>query len=71
MANDPKIKIEDLPAGTAQGAQELGEAELDGVVGGIKDGTSNTLMSGAVARPSLRARPRPGASDPDSGDEFV
>ncbi len=71
MADDPKIKIEDLPEGTAQGAQEIGEAELDGVVGGIKDGTSNTLMSGAVARLNLRAGPRPRLSDPDSGDEFV
>ncbi len=65
MAEDPKIEIEDLPGG----AQELGEAELDGVVGGIKDGTSNTLMSGAVAKASFR--PRPVMSDPDSGDEFV
>lgn len=69
MANEPTIKVDDLPEG--EGAQELGEAELDGVVGGIKDGTSNTLMSGVVARQGLRARPRPVMSDPDSGDEFV
>lgn len=69
MAKEPTIKVDDLPEG--EGAQELGEAELNGVVGGIKDGTSNTLMSAVVARQSLRARPKPGASDPDSGDEFV
>jgi hypothetical protein len=71
MANDPKVKIEDLPEGTAQGAQEMGEAELDGVVGGIKDGTSNTFLFGNKAVTSLRANPRPRSSDPDSGDEFV
>ncbi len=65
MTDAPKIKIEDLP----EGSGEIGEAELDGVVGGIKDGTSNTLMSGAVAKRSIR--PRPVMSDPDSGDEFV
>lgn len=66
MANEPKIKIDDLPAGEPG---EMGEADLDGVVGGIKDGTSNTLMAGAKAR--LAVRPRPVMSDPDSGDEFV
>ena len=66
MANEPKIKIDDLPAGEPG---EMGEAELDGVVGGIKDGTSNTLMAGAKAKTSFR--PRPVMSDPDSGDEFV
>lgn len=69
MAEDPKVEIEDLPEGS--GAQELGEAELDGVVGGIKDGTSNTLTFGKKAGTSLRANPRPRSSDPDSGDEFV
>lgn len=65
MANEPKIEIEDLPSEPG----EMGEADLDGVVGGIKDGTSNTLMAGAKAR--LAVRPRPVMSDPDSGDEFV
>ena len=64
MAEDPKIEIEDLPGG----AQELDEAELDGVVGGIKDGTSNVVKKRGVA---AGFRPRPVMSDPDSGDEFV
>ena len=69
MADDSKVKIEDLPEGS--GAQEMGEAELDAVVGGIKDGTSNTLTFGKKATAGLRANPRPRSSDPDSGDEFV
>ena len=66
MADEPKIEIADLPGG----AQELDEAELDGVVGGIKDGTSNIVKKRGVAG-SAGLRPRPVMSDPDSGDEFV